>query len=203
MIYVRDYPLVSDQIEYPELAVIVRELQRVLDNHVPGHVVELGCYVGTTSLFLQRVLSAQVSDRTLHVYDSFAGLPQKQAPDHSPVGEQFTAGQLNAKKSTLITHFKHAGLPLPTIHKGWFEELSPADIPQPIAFAFLDGDFFRSIQTSLALITPKLTAGATIVIDDYQSESLPGTKHAVDDWAQAKGLPVRVEQSLAIVQNYS
>ncbi len=199
MIDIRRFPLVSDQIDYAELTVIVRELERILTARVPGDVVEFGCYNGTTSLFIQRVLQAEDPRRTYHVYDSFTGLPDKSPEDTSPAGEQFVKGELTATKTQFIRNFKQAGLPLPTIHKGWFNELSAADIPQDIAFAFLDGDFFQSITASLRHITPHLSPGARVLVDDYQSEALPGARKAVDAWAHAHGLTVRAEQSLALI----
>ena len=200
MIDIYKYPLISDQIEYPELAVIIRELSQVIDSRVPGAVVELGCYTGTTSLFIQRVLQQENTGRSFHAYDSFEGLPPKVSQDLSPAGEQFKAGELTASKQQFIKHFKHAGLPMPVIHKAWFERLSTADMPEQIAFAFLDGDFYTSIQSSLAVITPLLAPGASIIVDDYQSEALPGARRATDEWAEKLGYSVRPEQSLAVIR---
>ena len=197
MFNVQSYPLISDQIEYAELAVIIRELERALDDNVPGAIVEVGCYTGTTALFIQRVLKD--TPRPFHVYDSFAGLPPKVAADNSPAGEQFKAGELTATKAQLIQNFKRAGLPLPIIHKCWFEELTTNDLPELIAFAFLDGDFYTSIKSSLHAITPLLAPGAIIVVDDYQSEALPGAQKAVDEWAHQHNQQVRAEKSLAII----
>lgn len=199
MFDVRKFPLVSDQVEYPELAVIVRELQAVIQRNIPGEVVELGCYSGTTSLFIQRVLTASASYKEFHVYDSFAGLPPKVAQDQSPAGTQFTSGELTTSKQTLIKNFRNARLQLPVIHKVWFEELTVVDMPKSIVFAFLDGDFYTSIAASLRVIQPLLTKGSCIVIDDYQSEALPGARKAVDEWANLHGYSVRAEQSLAII----
>lgn len=201
MFDIRKYPLVSDQIEYPELAVILRELERVLVADVPGSIVELGCYTGTTSLFIQRLL--QVHPREFHVYDSFEGLPPKVAADISPAGEQFKTGELTASKAKLIQHFRRAGLPLPIIHRCWFEQLTADDLPEQIAFAFLDGDFYTSIAASLAVITPLLVPGAVIVVDDYQSEALPGARKAFDQWATIHKLAARSEQSLGIIRWHS
>lgn len=199
MIDVRKYPLVSDQIEYPELVVILRELSKSITTHLDGAVVELGCYTGTTSLFIQRVLKLEDKQRAFHVYDSFDGLPAKVRQDDSPAGTQFKAGELTASKQIFIKHFKQAGLSLPIIHKAWFEELQRADMPDRIAFAFLDGDFYTSIKSSLEVITPQLVSGATVVVDDYQSEALPGARRAVNEWATKHNYSVRAEQSLAII----
>lgn len=199
MFDIRSYPLVSDQIDYKELAVILRELERVLGAQVPGDVVELGCYEGTTSLFIQRLLDQHSGAQSFYAYDSFSGLPPKTAADSSPAGEQFKRGELTASKARLIKHFRQAGLKVPVIHKAWFEDLQPANMPDHIAFAFLDGDFYSSIAASLAVITPALVNGATIVVDDYQSEALPGARRAVDAWATSHHQVVRPEKSLGII----
>jgi O-methyltransferase len=199
---VSNFAIISDQIDRQELAVILRELDAVLAKGVAGDVVEFGCYVGTTSLFLQRSL-AGARPKTLHVYDSFAGLPAKQPADQSPAGEQFKAGELVATKAEFIKHFKHAGLPLPVIHKGWFEDLTSRDVPAVICFAFLDGDFYGSILASLRLIWPRLHSGAVVVVDDYHTEALPGVAQALKEWSRDHPFELKVEASLAIVTRSS
>jgi O-methyltransferase len=195
---ISDFPIISDQITRQELSVILRECGAVLAQGVRGDVVEFGCYVGTTALFLTRLL-AGAPEKRLHVYDSFAGLPQKQLADASPAGEQFKAGELVATKAELIRHFKQAGLPLPVIHKGWFEELAAGDVPDQICFAFLDGDFYSSILASLTLVWPRLQPGAVVVVDDYQAEALPGVQQALNEWLRDHAFTLRVEASLAII----
>jgi O-methyltransferase len=193
------YPLISDQVDRQELGCILRELEGALDKKVAGDVVELGCYEGTTSLFIQRLLQARGETRTFHVYDSFAGLPAKTAKDASPAGMQFTAGELTASKRVFIKHFTRAQLPLPVIHRNWFNDLTAQDIPTSIAFAFLDGDFYESIRTSLHVIEKHLSPGAVIVVDDYQSEALPGAARAVNEWLERHTYHCRTEASLAII----
>ncbi len=195
----QSHTLISNQVDVGEVRVILKALAMSIDNNIDGAVVELGCYEGTTSLYISRFLLSANDRREFHVYDSFAGLPDKQREDSSPVGEQFKTGELLASKKRFIEHYKKAGLSLPYIHKGWFEELSTQDIPKKIAFAFLDGDYYRSIKTSLELIAPYLAERATIVIDDYANEALPGAARAVDEWVDGKQYKKRVERSLAIL----
>lgn len=196
----RKIRLVSDQVDDREVRIIIRELDGILKGGIDGDVVEFGCYVGTTSLFIRQVLINNKSEKTFHVYDSFKGLPEKQAQDQSSAGDQFKKGELIASKATLIKNFKQYGLQVPVIHAGWFEELTDKDIPKQISFAFLDGDYYRSIATSLRLITPHLTPGARIIVDDYQSEALPGASRATDEWLSAQShATLRVEHSLAII----
>lgn len=196
--YVQSAKLLSDQITKDELRVILRELQVVIENSVPGDVVEFGCYVGTTSVHLQRFL--QGTDRNLWVYDSFAGLPEKTEADISPAGEQFKAGELSATKAQFIRNFKQANLPLPHIKKGWFSDITPDDLPEKIALAFLDGDYYYSVYDPLKFIWPRLAPGAVILVDDYLNEALPGAKRAVEDWLREHPAKLQIETSLAIIK---
>ena len=122
------------------------------------------------------------TNKKLFVYDSFEGLPEKTIEDQSPSGLQFVAGELYAQKKQLINNFKRANLPLPIITKGWFSNITPDQLPDRIAFAFLDGDYYNSIRDSLKLTWPRLSPGAIVVIDDYANQELPGAEKAVDEW---------------------
>lgn len=175
------YPLISDQISSEQLYVILTELESILMDGPGGAVVEFGCYIGTTSLFIQRLLKSWPDEREFHVYDSFAGLPSKTVEDASRAGEQFQAGELSVSKKEFLRQFQKAGLPPPIIHKGWFRDLTAADVPTKIAFAFLDGDFYTSIRDSLTLVLPHLEPGGTVVVDDYAHEALPGAARAVHE----------------------
>jgi len=186
----------NDQFDKTELAVLLRELNAVLAKQIEGDVVELGCYKGLTSLEILRVINGQ---KQLYMYDSFEGLPGKASEDASPSGFQFVAGELPASKKDVQNLFKKSGLPMPVIKKAWFNELEPSDLPDSIALAFLDGDFYDSILDSLALIWPKLSKGAVVLVDDYQNEALPGVQTAVDRWISVHPAHVRVEASLAVI----
>lgn len=189
--------LLSDQIDEHELAIILRELEHILGAGVPGDIVEFGCYVGTTSVPMAKRLID--TGRTLHVYDSFEGLPEKTREDESPAGMQFVAGELLATKKQLIKNFRQAGVPLPVITKGWFSDVTPQQVPETIAFAFLDGDYYHSVRDPLKLIWNKLAPGATVIIDDYANEALPGAAKATDEWLRSHPARLHVEHSLAII----
>lgn len=196
----RGYSLVSDQINAQQVALLWEELAHVLQQDIAGDIVEFGCYTGTASLFLRRLMdeTGQSALRALHAYDSFAGLPPKAAQDTSPSGNAFQAGELLASRQQLVKHFKQAGLTLPVIHKGWFSELTAKDVPDRIAFAFLDGDFYDSIMDSLKLVWPRLQPGGCVVFDDYQREALPGVQRAVHDYFNGRPPRVRVVHNMGV-----
>lgn len=195
------HPIISDQVDFKELRVLLRELEKVLRSGMAGNVVEFGCYVGTTSLFIRRLLDAYDLAGEFHVYDSFAGLPEKTPQDNSAAGEQFQAGELLAPRKTLVQNFKKAGLQLPVIHKGWFADFTAADVPENIMFAFFDGDFYGSIADSFRVCSGKFQEKATIVVDDYANEALPGAARAVDEWLSGnQQYSLATEASLAIIR---
>lgn len=189
--------LLSDQVDEREVTVVLRELERVLGAGVAGDVVEFGCYVGTTSVYLADRLAS--TNHLLWLYDSFEGLPPKTSEDHSPAGEQFVTGELLATKKQLIKNLTQAHVPMPKITKGWFSDITEQQVPERIAFAFLDGDYYHSIKDPLKLIWPRLSPGATVVVDDYANEALPGAAKAVDEWLRTHKATIRVEHSLAIL----
>ena len=196
------YLIISDQVDAKELGVLLRELEKLLQSGVTGNIVEFGCYVGTTSLFIRRLLDAYNFTSEFHVYDSFAGLPEKTQADASAAGEQFKAGELLAPRKTFIQNFKKAGLKPPIIHKGWFADFTPEDVPESISFAFFDGDFYESITDSFRVCDGKLQETATIIVDDYANEALPGAARAVDEWLKNnQQFTIRTEASLAIISS--
>ncbi|HEY8999284.1 MAG TPA: TylF/MycF/NovP-related O-methyltransferase [Candidatus Saccharimonadales bacterium] len=199
----RGFPLISDQVDVASVGVVWRELEKILNAKVHGDVVELGCYAGTTSLFIRRLLDekGESAKRAFHVYDSFEGLPEKSREDQNAAGVDFKKGELAVSKKQFLQTFQRAGLTPPVTHKGWFDELGADDVPGEIAFAFLDGDFYGSILTSLKLVWPHMQAGSVVLIDDYKRETLPGVERAVRDFFQGKPAPrLRVEHNIAIIQ---
>jgi O-methyltransferase len=190
--------LLSDQVSESEVTIILRELERTITRQVSGDVVELGCYVGTTSVFLAKAI--EKTNKKLYCYDSFEGLPEKSSADASPAGTQFKKGELLTTKKQFIQNLKKANVRMPIVKKAWFSDLTPKDLPSKIAFAFLDGDYYQSIKDSLKLVWPKLVGGAVVVVDDYANEALPGAAVAVDEWLLAHKARLSIEQSLAIVK---
>lgn len=166
---------------------------------VPGDFVELGCYKGDTSLLLADILKK--TDKKLYIYDSFEGLPEKTSEDESVAGANFKGGELYVTKREVKERFLRANLPVPVIKKAWFNELSGADLPDKIAFAFLDGDFYESIRDSLSLVENKMTENSVIVVHDYTNPALPGVAKAVDEWIRVKKRKITNYESLAIISN--
>ena len=205
------------QVTARETEILLQELAKTLTHNIPGDVVEFGCYKADTSVLYQKLLesmghggafqpenqAAQASQKMLWLYDSFEGLPAKTREDNSAAGDAFQAGELLVTKREVIEKFKKMGLKLPKIKKAFFDNLDIIyDIPEKISYAFLDGDLYQSIKTSLRLVTDKMSQGGVIIVHDYNNPELPGSARAVDEWLkahQAKVASFRVAETLAII----
>jgi O-methyltransferase len=193
------------QVSEGETAVILLELREVLARKVSGDIVEFGCHRGDTSLLIERMLEREFpeSSSRLWIYDSFEGLPARTREDASVAGDGFKKGELLVSKREVVERFKKAGLHVPRVRKGFFENLDTEnDLPAEIAFAFLDGDLYQSIKTSLELVAPRINRqGGVILVHDYNNPQLPGAARAVDEWlAQQKTAPkLQRRESLAII----
>lgn len=125
------------------------------------------------------------STKKLWIYDSFAGLPAKTREDSSGAGANFQAGELFVTKREVVEKIRKAGLKNVIIKKAWFNELTDVDLPEQIAFGFLDGDLYESIKVSLQLVAPRLTQGGIMVVHDYNNPELPGSSRAVDEFLRS------------------
>ena len=172
-----------------QMAYIIKNLASVMD--VEGDVVELGSNVGMTSSFIQRLLIRSKSEKKLHVYDSFEGLPPKTEEDGAtPSDKGASAVSIEQFKKT----FKDAGVPLPIINKGFFGSIPDEKYPDKICFAFLDGDFYESVMDSFKKVYHKVQSGGVILVHDYKWQNFPGVKMACDNFLKDK--PERDEQEI-------
>ena len=171
------------------MATLLACLQRVILEGVPGDVVEMGCHAGDTSVFLARMIRELDGGRTLHLYDSFQGLPELDARDNPNWGEP---GSVRTAEHVVHYRFEKEGLPPPRIHPGWFSELAEAEFPEQIAFAFFDGDLHSSILDSFACVYPRLSPRAIVCVHDYGCDTWPGVTAACDEFLDGK--PERIER---------
>lgn len=162
---------------------------QIIERGVDGDFVELGCYAGGTSKLLGLVMEWKKSDKTLHLYDSFEGLPE---PSLEDVGDNSVAkSQGGFPKGIFSTQIEKVekvmtGICNYEIYPGWFSETIPSKLPDKICYAHLDGDFYSSMLESLEGVYPRLSSGAICVIDDYDNGRFPGVNRATDEFMKDK-----------------
>lgn len=173
------------------IVTLAYHLMQVAD--VPGDVCEFGTHKGYTAVLLTALTRKEV-----WVYDSFKGSPAHEEAVNEKV---FYQGSNKVEPRDIVNAFAEAGVTVPKIIPGWFSEVKPEELPEKIAFAHLDGDFYVSISDSLALVYPRLSQGAVVVIDDYGWDELPGVKLAADEFLKDKPEKVTVTRGVKGVVN--
>lgn len=179
----------SSIISREQVRYILGILDSLLNQNIPGDIVEFGCYVGESSKYLRMMLDHHLSDKKLYVYDSFEGLPPLSKHEQNT---GWKPGTLKTSEDILLNNFYINGLKAPIITKGWFKDIPENKIPEKICLAFLDGDFYDSIYDSLNKVYSKISKGGCILFHDYERSDLPGVKIAINDFLQKNNIDYRV-----------
>jgi O-methyltransferase len=158
-------------------------VRTVIEENIPGEILEAGVWRGGTSMLMKAAMNAY-GDKTriLFVCDSFAGLPEPDQRYPEDSGDQHHAHNdwLAVSKWEVMHNFTKYGLLDDRVRfiKGWFKDTLQG-FPYPLAIMRLDGDMYESTWDGLTNLYPKLSPGGFCIIDDY---ALEGCKKAVDKY---------------------
>lgn len=151
-------------------------------SNVPGMVLEFGVAKGGSSLTFAAL---KRSDRCMHLFDTFKGMPPPSALDGQDVHNRYKIIQdgkagddyygyykdlLQFVKNQYIEFFGNDAKTTSSIrfHRGLFND-SLTDFPMTqnsIAYAHLDGDWYESVYSVLVAISPYVSIGGIIILDD-------------------------------------
>lgn len=177
---------ISDMLSVEQAVNLYHFINQTLVFDVPGELVELGSYTGTSAINIQRQLENYPTDKKLHLFDSFS--------------QKFHYKGLDTLEM-LKTNFKREGLQLPVIHKGDFKDTIPGQLPEKISFVHMDCGFGDTNENHKQLVLfllnavyPRMSKNAIGVIMDYHIpgktiqgyNSNPGYKLACDEFFKDK-----------------
>lgn len=170
---------------------------------VDGDVCEFGVAQGETSALIANEI--QSSNRVLHLFDSFEGLPKPTEKDQlkddiSSLGsmEAYT-GSMSLPEEMVRTRLRAISFPQQrvVIHKGFMEQVLKHDLglPRRVGFAYVDLDLYEPIRVTLDFLHQTTSTGAMIVVDDYDFFST-GAKTAVDEFLEEKNASAVIYECL-------
>ncbi|HEY5311948.1 MAG TPA: TylF/MycF/NovP-related O-methyltransferase [Pirellulales bacterium] len=138
-----------------------------------GDIAELGVYRGGSA----KLLSSYKKHRTLHLFDTFGGMPDVNASI-----DLHKRGDFCDTSADSVTKYL-AGFPNVILHPGFFPD-STKDLAADTRFCFvhLDVDIYESTLAGLNFFYPRLNAGGYLLSHDYSSISCPGVKKAFDEF---------------------
>jgi O-methyltransferase len=158
-----------------------------------GDVCEFGVAQGATSALIANEIRA--TNKTLWLYDSFAGLPKPSAKDQLKddifgLGSMDKyEGQMRCDSEEVQTRLAQIGFPQDRyrVRAGLVgDTLSDDNGPAQVCFAYIDFDFYDPIVHTLDYLDRHLGANGRIVVDDYDFFST-GAKTAVDEFVARHG----------------
>jgi len=184
---------------------IIHETVRLIQDEVPGAIVECGVWRGGCSiacLLAQRAAFGRVV-RPVYLLDSFEGLPQATAKD-GPLALSWQQGEV---PETFLDNCRAAegevqqalqkldfGTDDAIVIKGWFKDTlarTAEEVKGGIALLRLDADWYDSTMECLVALEPLASEGATVIVDDYYAWD--GCARAVHDYFSRRELSYRIK----------
>jgi O-methyltransferase len=162
----REVRLGIDYMDACQLAMAVRQAMRV-----PGELAEVGVFQGGSARI---ICENRPPGRRLHLFDTFAGIPEVTPIDaaHFSVGEW--AAPLE-QAQTYLSRYDDVHF-----HPGRFPETGAAVEDTRFAFVALDVDTLPSTLAGLRFFMPRLNPGGILVADDYRWA--PGVRKAFESY---------------------
>lgn len=144
-----------------------------------GDVIEVGVWQGGSA----KLLCDAFPSRTVHLFDTFAGMPEPEAIDDHQAGD-FS----DTSETSVLNYLDPCGNAV--VYAGLFPATAEAVRDKQFCFAHIDVDLYSSTKAALAFIWPRLVRGGVIVLDDYKSFRCKGATKAADEFAEKYGLEI-------------
>ena len=143
-----------------------------------GAVAECGVYKGGTAIIMADL--AAKFGRSLHLFDTFAGMPKTRNEKDLHKEGDFDDTTLPAVKAYLGERSNV------TFHPGLIPGTLATVADKTFAFVHIDLDIYDSVLAAVTFFYPRLASGGQIVFDDYGYPSCPGARAAVDDFFRGR-----------------
>ena len=144
---------------------------------IPGDLAELGVASGASA----RLIAKHAGERTLHLFDTFEGLPAPETGDSA----KFAAGDFRNHLEDVRKYL--AGLNC-RFYKGLFPATAAPVANLQFSFVHLDVDLYESTRAGLEFFYPRMSRGGIIISHDYLSAD--GVDRAVAEFFADKPEPV-------------
>lgn len=159
-------------------------VETVLNENIPGDLIETGIWRGGATIFMRGVLAAYgITDRIVWAADSFEGVPAPTLPEDA--GLDLSSNLLPILAVSLeevMDLFERYDLLDDKVNfiQGWFKESLLNTPIDRLAVLRLDGDLYESTMDALNPLYSKVSNGGFVIVDDYYS--CPPCKRAIDEF---------------------
>jgi O-methyltransferase len=187
----RDVPVLAETgIGLKRLANVRECIETVLEEEIPGDLLEAGVWRGGAVVFMCGVLAAHGSDRVVWAADSFEGMPVPDVEKY-PQDEAMRMHELDSmavSQSTVRAALERYGLLSDNVRflEGWFKDTLPAAPIDRLAVLRIDADMYGSTSEALHELYDKVSPGGFVIIDDYGC--FEECRRAVDEFRNEIGV---------------
>ena len=184
-----------------KLFALIVATRYVVDRAIPGAIVECGVWRGgSQQAVAYTLLERAVTDRDLHLFDTFTGMPEPTERDRRhdgrPAADLLARSERTAKVWAVAglddvrAGMAETGYPAERVHfhVGRVEETIPEAAPDTIAILRLDTDWYLSTLHELEHLYDRVPSGAVLLFDDYGFWR--GAREAVDEFLQRTRAPL-------------
>jgi len=145
-------------------------------SHLAGEVAEVGVYKGGTAKLL-----AQTSlQKTVHLFDTFAGMPATDASLDSHRTGDFDDTSLAAVRD----HLQECGNV--RFYEGLFPSTAGPIEEVRFSLVHVDADIYDSVRACCHFFYPRMGKDGVLIFDDYGFPTCPGARKAVDEFFSDK-----------------
>lgn len=172
-------------------------VETILREGIPGDFVECGVFCGGHAAIASYVFSKWgVTDRKIHLFDSFQGIPKAGPEDCGEVhktygtstGKMESSGKCSIGIPAVLNYLTGWGVRTDYLvfHPGWFQDVMEREAAQigRIAFLRVDVDLYESTKLCYQHLYHKVSKGGVVVDDDWgvpNEEPGPACRKAVKD----------------------
>ena len=159
---------------------------------IKGDLVECGVSIGTGILNWALLSELSGVSRRIYGFDSFDGFPPSSVADRKADGSfQTQAGDFASAPELVLKVLEHGRVSPQFVKdnvrlvRGFFDKTLPSYDGQ-IALLHLDCDLYESYWTCFRHLYDKVRPGGLILFDEYEDQTFPGAKRAIDEFLSGK-----------------
>lgn len=160
---------------------LIQAVRYVVAAGIEGDVVECGVWRGGSMQAIAWTLLAEgATDRDLHLFDTFEGMPppgehDRRTRDGAPAEQLLEQHDQSHRVWAYATlddvreGMAETGYPAERVHlvPGMVEDTVPSQAPERISVLRLDTDWYASTKHGLEHLYPRLVPGGVLLLDDY------------------------------------
>lgn len=183
--------LYSNEYDYVRFKLLELLAEQIQQQNISGNLAEVGVFRGNFA----RVINMLFVDRTLYLFDTFAGFnPNERETDiqHGYADPAFFTRSNNFADTSVELVMQRMPHPERCIPKVGFFPDSLEGLEDQFALVSIDVDLYTPMLNAIEYFYPRLAAGGYLMLHDYNHAEFRGVKQAVADYETKYGKLAKV-----------